>query len=98
MDGWMYMWMAWASRFESVILRWIKDSFFCMNDLEDGGKEVSNRLKSPPQVRREYKHTEGYHSSLIRTKSPSPPASIPLLIILRQPPSQQGIECITNKQ
>ena len=66
------MWMAWALRFELVILRWIKDSFFCVNDLEDGGKEVSNSLKSPIQVRRKYKHTKEYQSSLIRTKSPSP--------------------------
>jgi len=43
------MWIAWASGPKLVILGWIKSSFFllCTNDLEDGGKEVSNRLKSP---------------------------------------------------
>jgi len=46
-DGWTYMWVAWALRVELVILGWTKDSFFCVNDLEDGGKEVSNRLKPP---------------------------------------------------
>ena len=49
MDVWMYMWMAWALECELVILGWIKGSFFfCVNDLEDGGKEVSNSLKPPP--------------------------------------------------